>query len=138
MIKSLGKLIKEDYSDPISRRREVAARCSLRALRHQPSLESFVFTFSSVPLRVERKLRAGSLGFFTYFHLVYSAELFAVASERKLTHTLFRQVTELMVTIDREFVGNSTSPPFAFLSYHFDMGISFSLGKGLQRVLWST
>ena len=81
---------------------------------------------------------AGSVGFFTYFLLVYSPEFFAVASGRKLTRKLFRQVTELMATKDHEFVGNSTSPPFAFLSYPFHMNISLPLGKRLTRVFWDT
>ena len=55
-----------------------------------------------------------------------------------LPRKLFRQVTELMVTKDHEFVGNSTSPPFAFLSYPFHMGISLPLGKRLTRVFWAT
>ena len=73
-----------------------------------------------------------------YFHLVYSREFFAVASRTKSTRKLFRQVTEFMVTKDHDFVGNSTSPPFAFLSYPFHMGISLPLGKGLTRVFWDT
>ena len=48
-----------------------------------------------------------------YFHLVYSPEFFAVAFGRKSTRKLFLQATELMVTMDHEFLGNSTSPPFA-------------------------
>ena len=78
------------------------------------------------------------MGYFTYFHLVYSPEFWAVAFGRKLTRKLFRQVPELMFTIDHEFVGNSTSPPFASLSYPFHMGISFPLGKRLTRVFWGT
>ena len=51
---------------------------------------------------------------------------------------LFCQVTEVMVTIDLEFVGNPTSPPFAFLLYPFRVGISFPAGKRHKRVFWST
>ena len=73
-----------------------------------------------------------------YFHLVYYVQLTRifqrrVASGRKSTRKLFRQVTELMVTEDHEFVGNSTSPPFAFLSNPFHMGLSLPLGKRLTR-----
>ena len=67
-----------------------------------------------------------------YFHLVCSPEFFAVASGMKSTRKLFRQVTELMVLRDHEFVVNPTSPPFAFLSCPFHMGISLPLGK--QRI----
>ena len=73
-----------------------------------------------------------------YFHLVYSPDVFAVAPERKLTRRLFRQATELMVNMDHEFINNSTSPPFAFLSYHFHVGISPPMGKRLTRVFWDT
>ena len=79
-------------------------------------------------------LRAASLGYFTYFHLVYSPEFFTVAAGKKLTRKVFRQVTELIVTIDHKFVGKSTSPPFALLSYPFHMGISLSLRKRLTRL----
>ena len=64
--------------------------------------------------------------------------IFAVASGRKSTGNLFGQVTELMVIIDHENVRNSTSPPFAFPSYLFHMGISFPLGQLLTREFWST
>ena len=62
-----------------------------------------------------------------YFHLVYSPERFAVASGRKSTCRLFRQETEPMVLIEHDFVGNCTSPSFAFLSCPFHMGISLLL-----------
>ena len=138
MIKSCGKSIEIDFCDLISRRRESAARRCLRALRRQPSVASFALNFSPVPLMLERKLRAGSVGSFMYFHLVYSPEFFAVASGRTLTRKLFPQATELMVTPDHEFVGNSTSPPFPLLSYPFQMGISLPLGERLTLVLWDT
>ena len=73
-----------------------------------------------------------------YFHLVYSPERFAVASGRKLTHKLFVQGTELMVTTDYEVVGNTTSPRFASRSYPFHIGISLPLGKRLTRVFRDT
>ena len=73
-----------------------------------------------------------------YFHLVYPPKFFAVASGRKSTRKLFRQATELIVTIDHDFVGNSTSSPFAFLPYPFHMGTSLPLGKRLARVFWDT
>ena len=72
-----------------------------------------------------------------YFHLVYPPEFFAVASRRKLALKLFRRAAELMVHIDHEFSGFSTSPPFAFLSCLFPMNISLSYGKQLIRVLWT-
>ena len=71
-----------------------------------------------------------------YFHLVYSPEVLVVASGRKSTRKLFHQATELMVTMDHEFLGNSTSPPCAFLSCRFHMAISLPLGKGLTGVFW--
>ena len=101
-------------------------------------MASFVLTFSLVPLRLERKLRDGSVGFSVYFHVVYSPEFFAVASRRKSTLKLFGQATELMVLIDHEFVGNSTSPPFAFLSFPLQMDISLPLGKRLIGVFLDT
>ena len=69
-----------------------------------------------------------------YFHLAYSPEIFAVTSGRKSTRKLFGQGTELMVLIEHEFVGNSTSPPFAFLSCPFQTDISLPLGKRLIGV----
>ena len=73
-----------------------------------------------------------------YFHLVYSPEFFAVVSGRTSMRKLFRQATELMVLTHHKFVGNSTSPPFAFLSCPFHMGISLPLGKRLTGVFWDT
>ena len=63
---------------------------------------------------------------------------FGVAPGRKLTGTIFRQLTELMGTIDPEFIGNSTFPPFILLPYPFHMGILFFLGERLASVFWST
>ena len=75
-----------------------------------------------------------------YFHLLCSAEILAVASGRKSTRKLFRQATKLMVVIDHEFVGNSTSPPFAFLTCPSRMRISLRLGeatcRGVLRHTW--
>ena len=71
IIKSCRKWIEIDYSDPISRRREIAGPRRLRALWRLLSVASFVLTFSPVRLRLERKLRAVSVGYFMYYHLVY-------------------------------------------------------------------
>ena len=71
-----------------------------------------------------------------YVHLVYSPELFAVASRRKSTRKVFRQATELMVLIDHEFRVNPTSASFAFLLRPFNMGISLPLGQRLLGVFW--
>ena len=73
-----------------------------------------------------------------YLHLVYAPELFAVASRRKWTRMFFHQATELMVAIDHEYAGESTTPTFAFHSYPFHMVISLPLGKRLTSVLWDT
>ena len=73
-----------------------------------------------------------------YFHLACSPEFFAVASGRKWTRKLFRPATELMVLIDHEFVGNSTSPLFSFLSCPFHMGISLFTGRRPIGVFWDT
>ena len=73
-----------------------------------------------------------------YFHLVCSPELFAGASGRKLTRKLFCQATEHMVLIDHEFVGNSASPTFAFLSGPSHMDISLPLGKRFIGEFWDT
>ena len=67
------------------------------------------------------------------FHLVYSRKLSAVESRRKLTHKLLRQATELMVTIDHEFVGNSTSPPLAFHFAHLSHGHIASFGEAAYK-----
>ena len=75
------------------------------------------------------KLRAGSVAFNMYFRLMYSPEIVMFASGRKSTRKLVRQRTELMVLIDHELVGNSTSSPFAFPSCPFPMGIWLTLGK---------
>ena len=80
----------------------------------------------------------GSVGFFMYFHLVYSPEFFAVACERKSTPKVFRQANKLSVLIGHEFVGTSTFPPFAFLPCPFHTSISLSLGKELIGVFWDT
>ena len=72
-----------------------------------------------------------------FFHLVYSPVFFSDASGRKSTRKVFCEATELVVTIDHEFLGNSTSPPFAFLSCPFHMGISLPLGKRLIGVIWA-
>ena len=73
-----------------------------------------------------------------YLHLVYSPEFLVVASGRKSTRKLFHRATELMATMDHEFLGNSTSPPLAFLSCPCHMAISLPLGKGLTGVFWDT
>ena len=49
---------------------------------------------------------------------------------------LFRQATTLMDLKDHEFVGNPTSPPFAFLPCHCHMGISLFFGKRVLGALW--
>ena len=130
--------MKIDYSDLISGRHENVARCRLGTCSRRVSLASFVLTFSGVPLRLERKLRDGSVGVLMYSHVVYSPEFFAVASGRKSTRMLFHQATELMNLIDHEFVGNPTSPFFAFLSCLFHMGISLPLVKRLLGLFWDT
>ena len=56
----------------------------------------------------------------------------------KLTRKLFHQATELMAVIDLEFVENSTSPPFAFLSCPIHTGISLPLAKRLIGVFFGT
>ena len=73
-----------------------------------------------------------------YLHLVRSPEFCAAASGRKSTCNPFRQETELMALIDHEFVGNSTSRPYAFLSCIFHMGTSVPLGKRLIGVFSDT
>ena len=115
IIESCEKSGKNDYFDRISRRCEIAACRHLRALRRQLSVAIFALTFSLVPLRLKSKFRAESVGVLMYFHMVYSQECSPVGSERKSTRKLFRQATELMVTMEHEFVGRSTSPPFALL-----------------------
>ena len=100
------------------------------------SVASFVVQFSQARLWLERKLRAGSVGFFTYFHLVYSPEFFSNGSCSKSTLKVLREAIEVMVTIDHELVANSPSPPFAFLSGCFQMSIPLPLEKRLTGVIW--
>ena len=75
-----------------------------------------------------------------YFHLVYSAEIFAVTSGRKSTRKLFRQATNLMGLIDHDFVGNSTSSLFAFPLMPLSSGHIAPLGEtscsGALRHTW--
>ena len=70
MIESCGESIKIDFSDPISSRRENVARRCLRASLRRLPVASFVSSVPPVPLRLERKLSDGSVGYFIYFHLV--------------------------------------------------------------------
>ena len=70
MFKSSEKCITIEYFDRVFCRRENAGRRRLRAVQHQTSVARFVWIFSPVSLRVERKLTAGSGGYFTYLHLV--------------------------------------------------------------------
>ena len=72
---------------------------------------------------------AESRGFFLYFHLVCSPEIFAVASERKSARKLFRRSLELMVLKDHEFGQNPTLPPYVFHPCPFHVGISLCIGK---------
>ena len=138
MITFSVKSIKIPISNPISDRREIAARCRLGSGLRRFSVASFVLDLSPVPLRLERKSRAGSEGFLMYFHLVCSPEIFAVASGRKSTRKVFRPAPKLMDLKDHEFRQNPTSPPYAFLSWLFHVGISLCLGKRVMRVSWAT
>ena len=65
-----------------------------------------------------------------YFHLVYPPECFSDVSGRKSTHNVFSEATELMVTRDHEFVGNSTSP-------FFDLPFMPVSHGRLTRVIWA-
>ena len=138
MMESLGKSIKIDYSDPISRRRENIARRRLRACCRRVSVAGCSLTFSPVPLRLQRNLRDGSVGFFMYFHLVCSPDVFRGRVWEKRDAQAFPSTTKLMVLIDHGFVENSTSPPFAFVSCPSDMGTSLPLGKRLIGLFWDT
>ena len=71
----------------------------------------------------------GSRGVFLYFHLVCSAEFFAVASERKTARKLFRQSLEFMVLKYHELGQNPTFPPYACHQCPFHVGISLWIGK---------
>ena len=73
-----------------------------------------------------------------YVHLVYSPEVFTVASGRKSTRKRFRQAIELMDLIDHELVADPTSPPFASLPSPLHMGILLSLVKRRLGVFWDT
>ena len=73
-----------------------------------------------------------------YFHLVYPQEFFAVASGRKSTRKVFRRVSELMDLKDHEFGRNPASPPYAFYSCPFHVGMSSCSGKWAMRVFWAT
>ena len=70
----------------------------------------------------------GSRKFFTYYHLVCSAKLFAVASARKSARKVFRRWLELMVLKDHEFEVPHISPlclssmPHFSWAYHLVWG----------------
>ena len=130
--------MKIHHSDPISGHPENAARCRLRICWRRVSVASFVLTFSFVALRLKRKLNDGSVGFSMYFNLVYSSEFSANVSGRKSARKPFCQATKLVVVIDHQFVGNSPSPPLAFLSCPCHMGISLPLAKRLIGGFWDT
>ena len=68
---------------------------------------------------------------------VLSSSVLSDAAGRKSTRKVFCEATELIVTMDYEFVGNSTSLPFSFLSCPLHMGISLPLGKRLIGVSWA-
>ena len=72
-----------------------------------------------------------------YFHLVCSAEFFAVASSRKSARKLFRRSLELMVLKDHEFGRNPTSPPYVFHPCPFHAGMSSCIGKRAMAVFYS-
>ena len=69
--------MKMDYSDPFHHGRPIAVRHRLRAVLRRLSVAIFGVEFSLVPQSLERKLRAESVGFFMYFHPVYSREFFS-------------------------------------------------------------
>ena len=71
-----------------------------------------------------------------YFQTGVLTRMFRVASGIKSTRKVFCQATELLVLIDHEFAGNSTSPLFAFLLCPFHMGISLPLGNQLVGGFW--
>ena len=116
--------MKIHYSNPTDRPREIAACRRLRAVWRPPSVASFIFDFFPGPLRLERKLNAESVGYFTHFQPVYSPDLFAFVSGRKLTRKVIRQAIERM----------ATSPPLLSLHTSFTWVYGFFLGKRLTRV----
>ena len=80
-------------------------------------MPSFGLIFSPVPLTVDGKLKAGSVDVFRYFCLAYSTESFLLTSEGKCTRKVFRELTELMVTKDHEFVGKSPFPALLLIPH---------------------
>ena len=118
------KSVEYPISTAISNCREIAACCRLLARLRRFSVASFVMDFSQEPLRFYRNSRAGSGGFFLYFHLVCSPESFVVASERKSARKLFRRSLKLILLKNHEFGRNPTFPPYAFHPCPFHMGIS--------------
>ena len=138
MIESCGKSIQINYSDPIFSCREIDDYASPAHVSAACFRGEICFEFFSCTFELERKLRDGSVGVFMYFYLVYSPEFFVVGSGRKSTRKLFGQAAELIVLIEHEFLGNSTSPPFAFLSCPFQTDISLPFGKRLIGVLLDT
>ena len=137
MMESCGKSSKIDYSDPFADCREIAACPRLRVFRRLLFVASFVQEFSAANLKLETKLMAGSEVSLMYFHLVHSPQFFSVAPGRKSTRNILHEVAEPSVPKDNDFVGNSTSPPFASLSYPFKMGRLFSSQKRLTTVFWA-
>ena len=99
-------------------------------------MASFILVFSPVRFRQERKLRADSVGFSMYFHLVYSAQSFRDMSGRILTLNVFCEATDRIVTMDNEFVENSTSPSSAFVACPLHMSVWLPLDKWHIGVVW--
>ena len=64
-----------------------------------------------------------------YFRLVHSPQFFVAAFGRKSMRKIFWDAPEFMELIYHEFVGNPAPPPYTSLSCHFQMDISFVMGK---------
>ena len=76
------------------------------------------------------------------FHVLSSGVLMGIFRrrvwEKNDAQNPFRQGTKLIVFIDHEFLGNSTSPPITFLSWPIHMDIFPPLKDQLTGVIWDT
>ena len=98
----------------------------------------FYFDFFSCTFDVEKEAKGWICRGFHVLSSGVLTRIFRHCVWELIDAEAFLQATELMVLIDLEFIGNSTSPPFASLSCSFHMGMSLAFGKRLIGVFWDT
>ena len=96
-----------------------------------------MLNFYLEPMRLQRILSPGSVRFFMFSFGLFS-RIFKRRIREKINTQDFCEATELRVTMDHEFVENSTSPPFLLCHAPFTWIYHFLfLGKRLARVNWA-